>query len=211
MIEIIISGEGTSDVGYCDNKSSRFVFGPVTYLTQNILHSLHKFELNFHFKSRDELKRYPITLKGKKKKEKLSATAKGHSNLAYKLAYLAKDKGYSVAILMRDADNRKFEDVYEEIKEGFQAARFENGVPAVPVPKSEAWLICCLEPDKSLNIEICKEEMKILLKKMLSEKGMEDHNNTWCEIAGNCDTDKIKSRSFCRYIKDLKQVSLYFF
>lgn len=210
MIDIIISGEGISDVGY-NNMSNEFVFGPITYLTQQILYFLNKSELNFYFKSRKELKHYPMTLRGKKKEDKLYTSAKGHANLAYKLACIANESKYSMAILMRDTDKRKFEDVYGEIKEGFRIAQFENGIPAVPVPKSEAWLICCIESYRSENIENCKKEMKKLLKEILFEKGMEHNNDTWSEIAINCKIEEIIAPSFIKYVDDLKAKSLYLF
>ena len=210
MIEIVISGEGNSDVGHRDMRSSQFVWGPITHLTHNILYFFHKYDVQFHFRPRYELKRYPITLKGKKKKEKLSA-GKGHSNLAYKLACIAQEKDAHLAILMRDADNRTFKEVYEEIEGGFEAAKFERGVPAVPVPKSEAWLICCLDPHRSLKIEYEEKEMKELLEEVLLEKGLEHDNDTWCATAIECDVEKIQAPSFRQYIDDLKQATEYLF
>ncbi len=41
---------------------------------------------------------------------------------------------------MRDSGRREFQAVYRAIKDGFQAAKFDNGIPAVPVPESDAWL-----------------------------------------------------------------------
>ncbi len=210
MIEILISGEGSSDIGHGDYESGNFVLGPITILTQNILHFLHKHDVNFHFKTRSALKRYPITLKGKKKRDKLLA-GKGHSNLAYKLGVLSKEKGCHLAVLMRDTDNRKFEDVYAEIISGFQVAKFEGGVPAVPCPKSEAWLICCLFPEKSGQIESVKEEMKILLENLVIEQGMKHTSDTWCKIATECEIEKIQARSFCQYLQDLESATRYLF
>lgn len=104
MIEILLSGEGNSDIGEKNFQSGEFILGPIAILTRNILHWYHKHDVHFQFKPRLELKRYPMTLDGKKKKEKKGAIAKGHSVLAYKLACVAKENNCHIAILMRDND-----------------------------------------------------------------------------------------------------------
>ncbi|KPA18044.1 hypothetical protein MHK_001729 [Candidatus Magnetomorum sp. HK-1] len=104
-----------------------------------------------------------MTLKGRKKRDKIKSTGKGHSNLAYKLACIARESNYQVAILMRDAGKDDFQSIYQEIMEGFEAALYQNGVAAVPVPESEAWIISCLDPKESIKIEDCKTDMKKLL------------------------------------------------
>jgi len=210
MIKIYISGEGNSDIGHKDYESGQFIFGPITILTQNILYFLHKHDIRFRFVTRKELKRYPMTLKGKKKKEKLSS-GKGHSNLAYKLGIRSQEEGCHLAILMRDSDNRKFEDVYAEISSGFQTANFKGGIPAVPCPKSEAWLICCLFPEKSHQIERIKEEMKELLERIIIERGVEPTLEIWNDIAMKCQIEKIQAHSFCQYVQDLKKATQYLF
>ncbi len=113
MIEIILSGEGNSDIGERDYRSGEFVPGPISLLTMKPPRFFHKHEVNFQFRSRSELKRHPITLKGKKKKFKNRASGKGHSNLAYKLGYIAKEKKCHIAVLMRDSGRREFQLSFE--------------------------------------------------------------------------------------------------
>ncbi len=149
------------------------------------------------------MKRHLMTLKGKPKREKESA-GKGHSLLAFKLAWVAKENNCDVAVLMRDADNRKFTEVYEEIKSGFLAAGFDRGIPAVPVPKSEAWIICCMEPGESDRIELGSEDMKALLEQRLRLQGKSNNMQTWCKIASSCDVCSARSPSFVRYKKDIE-------
>jgi len=211
MIEMILSEKGNSDVGERDNRTGAFIPGPITLLTQKLLHFCHKYEVNFHFKPRSELKRYPMTLKGKKRKSKGKATGKGHSDLAYKLGCVAKEENCQVAVLMRDASKHKFQSVYNEIKSGFRSAKFENGIPAVPVPESEAWLICCLDPKESRQIEDSTEDMKILLEKKLSEKHQPHNKETWNEIAAQCAAEDIQAPSFQRYRADMEKVIEYLY
>ncbi len=209
MIDIILSGEGNSDIGERDYGSGEFVPGPISYLTMNLLRFFHKHDVNLHFKSRSELKRHPITLKGKKKKFKNMTTGKGHANLAFKLGYIAKKKRSHIAVLMRDSGRHEFKSVYIAIKDGFQAAKFEHGVPAVPVPESEAWLICCLEPEKSRYIEKCKEDLKIVLEKKLFERHREHNKDTWREIASDCTIERLLAPSFQQYRKDMERALKY--
>ena len=62
MIELLLSGEGNSDMGEEDRQSGAFVLGPIGILTKNMLCSWHKYDVNFHFEPRSKLKRYPMTL-----------------------------------------------------------------------------------------------------------------------------------------------------
>jgi hypothetical protein len=71
MIELILSGEGNSDIGEKDIKSQSFISGPITVLTINMLNFFHKLDIKCHFINRMQLKKYPMTLKGKKKREKI--------------------------------------------------------------------------------------------------------------------------------------------
>jgi len=205
MIEIIISGEGNSDVGERDHFTQEFIPGPITIITDKIIRFFNNDDVCFNFKSRKELKHYPMTLRGKKKKVKKAATGKGHSDLAYKLGCLAKKHNAHVAVLMRDAKKNQFRSVYDEIKNGFIAATFENGVAAVPVPESEAWLICCMAPNESAQIENCKTDMKKLLKDKLIKRNLPHTKEIWCDIANDCIIEQIKAPSFKQYKNDLEQ------
>jgi len=211
MIELILSGEGNSDIGEKDIQTQKFIAGPITILTINILNNFHKFDLKCHFINRMQLKKYPMTLKGRKKRDKIKSTGKGHSNLAYKLACIARENNYQVAILMRDAGKDDFQSIYQEIMEGFEAALYQNGVAAVPVPESEAWIISCLDPKESIKIEDCKTDMKKLLEQKLSERNQTHNKETWCEIAGKCLIEKVEAHSFNKYRNDLEKVVQYLF
>jgi len=71
------------------------------------------------------------------------------------LARLAKERAEKrkekiVAILFRDADGAasagrgEWTDKHDSMLNGFQSESLESGVPMIPKPKSEAWLICAL-------------------------------------------------------------------
>jgi hypothetical protein len=211
MIELILSGEGNSDIGEKDIQTQKFIAGPITILTINILNNFHKFDLKCNFVNRMQLKKYPMTLKGRKKRDKIKSTGKGHSNLAYKLACIARENNFQVAILMRDARKDDYQAVYEDIMGGFQTAMYQNGVAAIPVPESEEWIISCLNPKDSLKIEDCKTDMKKLLEQKLIERNHLHNKETWCDIAANCVIEKIDAPSFNQYRNDLEKVVKYLF
>ena len=93
-----------------------------------------------------------IRLPGKKTRQETSyfvRNARGLGELALKLADEVQDS--VVAVLFRDSDGtvaarrdlRRIK--VESMKKGFQAAGFDYGVPMMPNPKSEAWLLCALK------------------------------------------------------------------
>jgi hypothetical protein len=55
-----------------------------------------------------------------------------------------------IAIFFRDADGTRstprteWEDKFTSMQRGFEVAEFSSGVPMVPRPKSEAWMLCGL-------------------------------------------------------------------
>jgi hypothetical protein len=55
-----------------------------------------------------------------------------------------------VAVFFRDSDGTNsaprtlWSSLLESMKDGFQLAKFQSGVPMVPRPKSEAWMLCGL-------------------------------------------------------------------
>jgi hypothetical protein len=55
-----------------------------------------------------------------------------------------------IAVYFRDADGTRstprgeWNDKFQSMRDGFQTADFQSGVPMVPRPKSEAWMLCGL-------------------------------------------------------------------
>jgi hypothetical protein len=78
------------------------------------------------------------------------------------LARLAKDKQAElddvvVAVLFRDSDGAAsagrglWQDKRDSMIRGFADEECQTGVPMVPKPKSEAWIICAVKPDPYRN------------------------------------------------------------
>jgi len=98
--------------------------------------------------------RKSIKMPGKKSKKETAY----YRNNARVLARLALKKATErndgvMAVLFRDADGTAsadrghWQDKWDSMLKGFSDEGFEYGVPMIPMPKSEAWLLCALEKD----------------------------------------------------------------
>jgi hypothetical protein len=64
-----------------------------------------------------------------------------------------------LAILFRDADRTRsskrgeWQDKWDSIIHGFSSQGFDFGVPMLPNPKSEAWLLCAVKDDPYQHCE----------------------------------------------------------
>jgi hypothetical protein len=167
----LISGEGPADIGICRNGhmvcyGENFRKGPMASVADQIVRSKAMDSIfanasRFEFVANQKLSavaggfkavRKTIRLPGKKAKKE----TRYFFNNARALAKLAKEKAQHshapvVAILFRDADGTasaargQWADKYQSMLDGFAEENFSGGVPMVPKPKSEAWLICALK------------------------------------------------------------------
>jgi len=156
---LLLSGEGASDIGTQDDKigpMTKFIdkwiarhsryslieVGSYTIVTKQTLSETAKTEIK------------PLSKKGKKQ---LSETRYFYKN-ARALALLAKRKGEEldltvIPVLFRDADgtassNRgEWRDKRQSMLDGFEVEGVLNGIPMIPKPKSEAWILCALRDD----------------------------------------------------------------
>ena len=94
----------------------------------------------------------PATLAGRKRKQETAyffRNARALAQLAQELSMGKNDE--VIAVLFRDADRTRstvgaeWEDKRDSMLHGFAFEGFHKGVPMVPKPKSEAWLLCALK------------------------------------------------------------------
>jgi hypothetical protein len=154
---LILSGEGSADIGI-DNSA----IGPMTKIIDNwiarrIGYSL--IDLNFYTiipkqQLAEQAKKMKArSMKGKKQE---SETRYFYKN-ARALALIARQKAQEIGddiplilVLFRDADGTAsadrgvWEDKIRSILTGFEAEQILTGVPMIPNPKSEAWVLCAL-------------------------------------------------------------------
>ncbi len=162
---IIISGEGPSDMGSCvatdPCEGDAFRPGPMAWLVNQIAESRLDFSflelglLSFVSKQRvTEVAKglRPPTLAGRKRKQETAyyfRNARAFARIAVELSGQAGDD--VVAVLFRDADGTQsagrghWQDKWTSMENGFAHERFYSGVPMIPKPKSEAWLLCALK------------------------------------------------------------------
>lgn len=165
-MKLLISGEGSSDIGACNNgqgvcSDDVFSPGPMAIWLTRLWENLLKYDLlsvpeAVVFVSEATLskdaKHRTSRMKSMRGKSKPPETGYYFIN-AQQLGLRAKklsDENSSpvMAVLFRDADGthsapgQLWQTKWESMLYGFEAAEFEFGVPMLPKPKSEAWLIC---------------------------------------------------------------------
>jgi hypothetical protein len=209
---LILSGEGRSDIGTSDQE-----IGPMTKLvdlliTKQIEYSL--IDVNFYaiFSEKDLAKKAKEEIKPRSKKGRKHAyeTRSFHNN-ARALALLSHQKAQEIGgntplilILFRDTDGSVSSDrgiwkiKWEAMIAGFEAEQIFTGVPMIPKPKSEAWILCALEKryqncakleDESGN-DASPNPLKKQLEKHLGEPGSRELINEKID-SGLIDLDKI--------------------
>ena len=166
----LLSGEGPTDMSLCvDNmtacEGSRHQQGPMAVIVSQIVEQRLEFSFMdtryYGYVSKRELVKKASGFKHTKKslrfpgKKKPKETGYFYRN-ARALAVCARDKESDlhdevIAVLFRDSDgtasaDRGFwQDKWKSIIQGFRDEGFERGVPMIPKPKSEAWIICSVK------------------------------------------------------------------
>ncbi|WP_417377379.1 hypothetical protein [Gimesia maris] len=166
----LFSGEGTTDLGCCTNSGSHcrdrdYSHGPMAVVVGQIVESRHGYSpIDTGFcgyvpkgtlaERAAELKtlRKPLSLPGKKTPKE----TRYFYNNARVLARIAKDfetlvDDEVVAVFFRDSDGSQsadrglWDDKVASMYRGFDSEGFQRGVPMIPKPKSEAWVLCALK------------------------------------------------------------------
>jgi len=166
----LLSGEGITDMGAGQSSSTicegdDYVVGPTAIIVAKIVEARHQYSIldgACGFVSENKLADRATELKAVKKQLRLPGKKQAKEtryffNNARVLARIAKEKASAlsddvVAVLFRDSDGTasagrgEWTDKRESMLDGFDEEGFEKGVPMIPKPKSEAWLICAWKP-----------------------------------------------------------------
>jgi len=175
---LIVSGEGPTDIGTCTNGQGRchgvdFKPGPMGMMVDKIAEDQLGYSLadagaldHVSESSRSQLaKALKKTFVIGKRRDFETAHFFKEARALARLAMMeteADDTPRGV-VLFRDADGTRsterglYETRVQSIYDGFAAEGFEFGVPMVPKPKSEAWLICALKEDAYQNCGALEE------------------------------------------------------
>jgi hypothetical protein len=154
---LILSGEGEADIGIKDNA-----VGPMTKIVDNwiarrIGYSL--IDLDFYTiipKQQLAEQAKKIKARSMKGKRQDSETRYFYKN-ARALALISRQKALEIGddiplilVLFRDADGTassdrgEWADKMRSMLTGFEVEQISTGIPMIPKPKSEAWILCAL-------------------------------------------------------------------
>jgi len=177
----LLSGEGVTDIGagkkdtpLCQGED--FVRGPMAVIVDQIVQARHSYSIldgACGFVPEKHLTQRARELKAAKKELRLPGKKRTREtryffNNARVLSRMAKEKAAEleddvVAVLFRDADGTAsagrgmWNDKRQSMLDGFDEEAFSKGVPMIPKPKSEAWLICALRKHAYQNCHALEE------------------------------------------------------
>lgn len=176
---IIVSGEGPADIGSCRNgqgtcSDADFQPGPMTWLANKLAgNHLGYAPLEFHgcvrFVSEQYLADEAASRRNNKRNVSLTGKKLGQEtgyfhNNAWVLGRVAQgmedqENDDSVAVLFRDCDstrsakNGDWDRKRQSMLSGFTRAKYDHGIPMIPLPKSEAWLLCAAKANPYQNCD----------------------------------------------------------
>ena len=195
---MLLSGEGPSDIGYCRAAVSpccgeQFQSGPMAVIVDQFVEQKCGYSLletgAVCFVSEHCLIEYGKSISVRHSPRLPGVKAEKDTGFfrknAQALGSMAKEmevrREYPVvAVLFRDSDGSNsstrslWDKKFDSIVLGFQQAGFDRGVPMVPKPKSEAWLLCALKENPyqhcaSLEDESGNDASPNSLKKQLND------------------------------------------
>lgn len=235
----LLSGEGAGDIGICNPSADAcdrpsFSEGPMAIIVDQLVEALQGYEMShlstdrvsfvskaYLVKNKLSPIRKAMSLKGKKK----PAETKYYFENARALAAVAKAKSKEVndnvvAILFRDSDGTasakrgNWINKRDSMIAGFLAEEFNFGVPMIPKPKSEAWLLCATKEDSyqhcnDLENESGNDNVNNSLKDQLENSlGGNSNTNTINQLLYDSTIDalRIDMTSFNVFKDDLRKV-----
>lgn len=232
---ILVSGEGPSDMGRCvasdQCDGAAFVPGPMAWIVDQLAElkcgypflSVNLFSLISKKKLAERSKGLsPPTLPGRKRRQETAyyfRNARALSQFAVELAGQSDDE--VIAVLFRDADGTQtagrghWQDKWDSMLNGFGYENFDMGVPMIPKPKSEAWLLCALKQNQpyqhcdSIENESGNDKAPNSLKSQLAaELGQLPNATLLSNLVrnGSVDSAQIDMPSFVRFRERLESV-----
>jgi hypothetical protein len=187
MMFLILSGEGETDIGTNDKE-----FGPMTKLIDNwIAHKIgYSFikEETYTIISKTELTKETKSIKAQSRKgvnadyetTEFFKRARALSIIAHRKKKDLSNETPLIVILFVDSDGRssskknKWAIRSKSILDGFNREKLATGVPMIPIPISEAWILCALKNNYKHCAKLEDESGSKKSPKSL-KKQLEDH------------------------------------
>jgi len=237
-MKLILSGEGPSDLGTYILTENGKVFspGPMAWIVDKLLENYHTLYslLDTHsnggncviYVDKGQLAAFsrkgPTLLPGFKHGNENSFFARNAQCLGLYAKMVSENEPdiAIIAVLFRDGDGTNSKKEWslklESIRHGFDQVKFLTGVPMVPNPKSEAWMICALRNPPYTDCASIEDEsgndkspqaLKDQLKSLCggSHISAEDQAN-WVK-EGKVDPVRIDMPSFSMFKEDLQKAA----
>jgi len=237
-MKLILSGEGSSDLGAYILTENGKVFkpGPMAWIVDKLLENyctsyslLDAHDIGGNcviYVDKAQLASFsrkgPTFLPGIKHGKENSFFASNAQCLGLYAKKTSEDESDIpvIAVLFRDGDGTNSKNEWDEkvnsIRRGFERVEFTTGVPMVPYPKSEAWMICALRNPPYTNCESIEHEsgndkspqaLKVQLQDLCggSHSSAEDQAN-WVK-EGRVDPVRIDMPSFSMFKEDLQKAA----
>jgi len=224
---LMLSGEGKTDMGQMTptDKGMRFEPGPMAWMVDRLVEKrLDYSPIEVYEAGGDSVYFVDETELGKRGKRSnpkfLPGIKNGKGNAYYTrnaqtLGLLAVDLQQGkdepvLAVLFRDTDKTisAHSDIwrmkFDSIRRGFEIVGFLNGVPMVPLPKSEAWLICALKENPYISCDSLEHapgndnspnSLKKQLEKLVGHDPAAEEQAEWVRT-GKIDPERIELPSF---------------
>jgi hypothetical protein len=225
---LVLSGEGASDIGGL--LDANFRPGPMAMFIDKFLEPIANYSLlraqALEFISEGDLARHskklPMAISiGKKRDYETAYFFKNARALARQANKRAREQRCPIGVvLFRDADStqrRVYESKWKSIAGGFLAEDFAHGVPMVPKPKSEAWLLCALKPQAYQNCADLEDSLsgndnspnpaKEQLERILTDQNKTISNLPEMVVDGTIVPGRIEMPSFQRFRARLEDVA----
>ncbi len=234
----LFSGEGVTDMGsgkseLAISQGENYFPGPMAVIADHVIEKKLGFSAldTFYcgYISEHYLSSRAVELKAAKKSLGLPGKKRGketryYFNNARILSRIAKEQEVErndevIGVLFRDSDGTAsagrglWEEKRQSMLDGFDEEKFSKGVPMIPKPKSEAWLICALKKHAYQNCHALEnrsgndnspKSLKDELLKLLGEKVTPE---LLCEkVQKKVDIDKIKMPSFLSFRDRFEEV-----
>lgn len=223
---LMLSGEGSSDMGGAGAGGHFSQPGPMAHIVDKLVYRKFEFSplqwgLTF-WVSRSELSEISRTqrlkphliLPGAKREAGYAGYTKHAAALAWKAQRKEEEEGdRCLAVMFRDSDGTQsdshnhWEQVVHASESGFAAMGFSTGVPMIPKPKQEAWLLCAKKEDPYAHCQLLEEESgndhcpSPLKEQLATICGGEPTTEELCDwvIEGCVDVERISMPSFDRF------------
>lgn len=237
-MKLLVSGEGASDIGTCINAQGTcmddaFIPGPMTIWLKRMLEQLLDYDLlsvaeavvyvNKRVLAEDAKQsgRRMQRLRGKDKEAETSYFYSNAEQLGKRAKALSDESASPViAVLFRDDDKtcstpgQLWQTKWNSIVSGFKAAGFEFGVPMLPNPKSEAWLLCAAAQGNHSRAELenisgndkSPNSAKMQLDEVLGRHYSATELAAWCQ-SNPVDWSQLRTMpSFAAFINRFEEV-----